>query len=128
MVEKVAFKIIQWIGSTNSLITHTLFFIVGFILYFSELFNKNTILLIITLLVSLEAIYLSIFIQMSVNSQTQKLQDVADDVEEIQVNVEEIQETVDDEDEEDDEDIREIQETLNKLMKEVLLIKRKNKI
>ena len=152
MIEKIAFKIIHWIGSVSSLITHTLFFIIGFLLYFSNLFDKNTVLLIITLIVSLEAIYLSIFIQMSVNSQSKKLQDVAEDLEEIQENVEDIQENVEDiqenvediqedvediqkdveeineeeEDEEDeeDEDIQMIKDTMNKLMTEVLELKK----
>ena len=159
MIEKIAFKIIHWIGSVSSLITHTLFFIIGFALYFSNLFDKNTVLLIITLIVSLEAIYLSIFIQMSVNSQSKKLQDVAQDLEEIQENVEDIQEDVEDiqedvegiqkdveeiqedveeiqedveeineeedeEDEDEDEDIQMIKDTMNKLMAEVLELKK----
>jgi peptidoglycan hydrolase CwlO-like protein len=134
MIEKIAFKIIQWIGSVSSLIIHTILFTSGFLLYFSNIFDKNTILLIITLIVSLEAIYLSIFIQMSVNSQSKKLQDVAENVEDIsenvediQENVEDIQESVDEDDDEEDEDIKEIQSTLNKLMKEVVSLKRKAK-
>jgi membrane protein insertase Oxa1/YidC/SpoIIIJ len=125
MIERIALKIIQWIGSVSSLVTHTVFFIIGFLLYFSNLFDKNTILLIITLIVSLEAIYLSIFIQMSVNFQSKKLQDVAEDLEDIQENVEDIQESVDED--EEDEDIKEIQHTLDKLMKEVISLKRKSK-
>ncbi len=121
MIERIALKIIQWIGSVSSLVTHTVFFIIGFLLYFSNLFDKNTILLIITLIVSLEAIYLSIFIQMSVNFQSKKLQDVAEDLEDIQENVEDIQESVDED--EEDEDIKEIQHTLDKLMKEVISLK-----
>lgn len=127
MIEKIAFAIIHWIGSVSSLIIHTILFTAGFSLYFLNIFDKNTVLLIITLIVSLEAIYLSIFIQMSVNSQSKKLQDVADDLEDIQENVEDIQESVDEDNDEDDEDIREIQETLNKLMKEVISLKKKTK-
>ena len=127
MIERIALNIMNWIGSVNSLVIHTLFFIGGFLLYFLELFDKNTILLVITLIVSLEAIYLSIFIQMSVNLQGKKLQDVAEDVEDIQENVEDIQESVD-EDAEDDEDMKQLQETLDKLMKEVISLKNKQKI
>lgn len=128
MVERIAISVMNWIGSVSSLVIHTLFFIGGFLLYFLDIFDRNTVLLVITLIVSLEAIYLSIFIQMSVNLQSKKLQDVAEDLEDIQENVEEIQESVDDEDDdEEDEDIKEIQETLNKLMKEVLIIKHKTK-
>lgn len=127
MIERIALNVMNWIGSVNSLVIHTLFFIGGFLLYFLELFDKNTILLVITLIVSLEAIYLSIFIQMSVNLQGKKLQDVAEDVEDIQENVEDIQESVD-EDAEDDEDMKQLQETLDKLMKEVISLKNKQKI
>jgi SAM-dependent methyltransferase len=54
-------------------------------------FDKNTILLVLTTIVSLEAIYLSIFIQMSVNLHSKKLQSVASEVEELQKGVEDIQ-------------------------------------
>jgi len=54
----------------------------------------------------LEAIYLSIFIQMSVNIQAQKLQTLQENVEDIQEDVEDIQE-----------DVQEIQEDTNKDIK-----------
>lgn len=135
MIERIALSIMNWIGSVSSLVIHTLFFIGGFLLYFLDIFDKNTVLLIITLIVSLEAIYLSIFIQMSVNLQSKTLQNVAEDLVDIQENVEDIQESVDDiqesveeDDDEEDEDIKEIQETLNKLMKEVLGLKHKQRV
>lgn len=144
MTEEIVKKIIKSMGSVGSLLIHTVLFISAFILYFSNIFEKNTILLILTTIVSLEAIYLSILIQMSVNLQSKKFEDLKKDVEEIQEDVEEIQENVEDiqedveeiqedveelneeeEEEEDDEDIKEIKATLNKLMKEVINLKNK---
>ncbi len=61
-------------------------------------------LLILTTIVSLEAIYLSIFIQIAINKNTRSLEEVteemeeiSDDIEEIQEDVEEIQEEISDE-------------------------------
>ena len=56
--------------------------------------SASDILLILTTIVSLEAIYLSIFIQITVNRQSAELEEVSEDIEEIQEDVEEIQEDV----------------------------------
>jgi uncharacterized membrane protein len=119
-VEKVAIKTTHWIGSTGSLIVHTFIFLGAFVSYF---FNVpiNDILLVLTTIVSLEAIYLSIFIQMSVNRQYNKLNDVAEDVEDIQEDVEDIQKDVDEiqEDVEDiQKDVDEIQEDVEEIQEE----------
>lgn len=104
-VEQLAFTIIESIGSPFSIILHTLFFISIFGL---RLFNFTTdnILLILTTAVSLEAIYLSIFIQMTVNRNTKSLQEVEEDIDEIQEDVEGMEKDID----EIQEDIDEIQE------------------
>ncbi len=57
-------------------------------------------------MVSLEAIYLAIFIQMTVNRNTQSLKEVEDDIDDIQEDVEELGEEVGD----ISEDIEDIQE------------------
>jgi uncharacterized protein YoxC len=101
----VAIRATRWIGSTPSLLVHTGLFLFAFLFYFWG-FDINTVLLVLTTVVSLEAIYLSIFIQMSVNRQARRLHAVARDVEDIQDDVEEIQEDVD----EIQEDVEEIQE------------------
>ena len=59
-------RITKWIGSPSSLVVHSLFFIVSLSFVFAGI-ATNTVLLILTTIVSLEAIYLSIFIQMTVN-------------------------------------------------------------
>jgi peptidoglycan hydrolase CwlO-like protein len=53
-------------------------------------------MLILTTAVSLEAIYLALFIQMSVNRQTAELRAVSEEVEEISNDIDEIQEDVED--------------------------------
>ena len=137
VVEKLVLKAMLWLGSVNSLIVHTLLFLAAYIWYIIT--KDNTILIFVTAMVSFEAIYLSIFIQMGVNLHSKKLESVADDVEglqkdvgeiqedmeEIQEDVEEIHENVQDEDEdEDDEKLLEIQKTINRLIKEVKYIKK----
>jgi len=72
--------------------------------------------------VSLEAIYFSIFIQMTVNRATESIEEVSEDVEEIQEEVEEISEDVEDisEDvEEVQEDVKEIGEDVEEISKDV---------
>jgi uncharacterized protein YoxC len=68
-------------------------------------------LLVLTTVVSLEAIYLAIFIQFTVNRQAQSLKEVEEDVESIQENVEELEEHV----EEIKEDVEEIQEDIDEI-------------
>ena len=109
-IEYISFRATRWVGSTNSLIVHTIFFIVSFFLYFLGV-NFEVILLTVTTLVSLEAIYLAIFIQMSVNRQTKHLREVAKDVDEIQEDIDEIQEDID----EIQEDVDEIQEDVEEI-------------
>jgi len=142
MIEKIAIKFTQSLGSVWSLLIHTILFCAPFVLYFLGV-ELDKILLVLTTIVSLEAIYLSIFIQMSVNHQSKKLQTVQEDMEDIQKDVEEIQEDIeeiqedveeiqeedeeDDDDDDDDSDLQEIKETLEKLMKEVIDLKKQYK-
>ena len=78
-LQKISFKLTEWVGTPVSLIIHTLLFLGIFSLrYFGV--TTNYILLVLTTAVSLEAIYLSIFIQMSVNRATESLEDIQEDV------------------------------------------------
>ncbi len=104
-VEEFAFKVIESIGSPFSIIAHTVFFAAIFGLRFLG-FTTDSILLILTTAVSLEAIYLSIFIQMTVNRNTKSLKEVEEDIDEIQEDVEGMEKDID----EIQEDIDEIQE------------------
>ena len=92
--DKLAEKSTKWIGSVQSLIFHTLIFAAAFLAGFFGL-DWNKVLLALTTVVSLEAIYLAIFIQMTVNKNTQSLKAVEADIDEIQEDIDEIQEDVD---------------------------------
>jgi low affinity Fe/Cu permease len=105
-LERSATRFTDWIGSTSSLVVHTVVFIVSFgLIWFGAPVDK--VLLVLTTAVSLEAIYLAIFIQMTVNRNTQSLQEVEEDIDEIQEDVEGIEK-----------DIDEIQEDVDKLEEE----------
>lgn len=93
-LDRASEKMTKWIGTPLSVLIHTILFIVIFSLRFFNV-SVEEILLILTTAVSLEAIYLSIFIQMSVNKTSQSLTDVGEDIEDIQEDVEDIQEDVD---------------------------------
>jgi low affinity Fe/Cu permease len=97
-------KLTASIGSVWSIVLHTIFFIGIFGLRFFGV-STGDVLLLLTTIVSLEAIYLSIFIQITVNKQTKELKEVSEDIEDIQENVDEIQKDVD----EIQEDVEEIQ-------------------
>lgn len=139
-LEKSAERATRWIGSTSSLIFHTIVFAVSFTLpFFGAPFA--TVLLVLTTIVSLEAIYLSIFIQMSVNKNTSDIEEIQEDVEDIQEDideiaedVEDIQEDIEDIEEDSDADVKaerkeaqllsSIQKTLADLQKEIEEIKK----
>jgi peptidoglycan hydrolase CwlO-like protein len=113
-LELFSLRATRWIGSINSLIVHTVLFVVSFILViFGIDFDK--ILLVVTTIVSLEAIYLAIFIQMSVNRQGRRLHAVSKDIDEIQEDIDEIQEDV----EKIEKDVDEIQEDVEEIQEDV---------
>lgn len=89
-------KIIAWVGSLQSLVLHTLAFVFFFAVAFLHWVAWDTMFLVLTTVVSLEAIYLSIFIQFSVNRQGISLKEVERDVESIQEDVEDLEEHVED--------------------------------
>lgn len=114
-------RAITAIGSVPSLIIHTILFIVSFALSLFGLIAWDTMLLALTTIVSLEAIYLALFIQITVNQNTASLREVEEDIDEIQEDVEELGEDVEDiqEDiEEISEDIDEIQEDVEEMTEE----------
>lgn len=86
-LESVAIRLTELIGTPLSIIVHTILFAVAFLFYFAGV-AFETILLVLTTIVSLEAIYLSLFIQLSVNKNTESLEEVEEDIEEIQEDVE----------------------------------------
>lgn len=92
---RITERITRWVGSVASLILHSIFFIVCFVLVGVHVLDLNTMLLVLTTAVSLEAIYLAIFIQMTVNENTESLREVEEDIDEIQEDVEELGEDMD---------------------------------
>ena len=109
----ISLKFTNWVGSVSSLILHTIFFVGSFVLYFLGV-DLEKVLLVLTTVVSLEAIYLAIFIQMTVNRNTQSLEEVEEDIDEIQEDVEEIEKDID----EMEKDIDEIQEDVEEIEKD----------
>jgi low affinity Fe/Cu permease len=107
-------RITTWVGSPSSFVIHTLAFLAAFTVGIFGLASWTIVLLVLTTIVSLEAIYLSIFIQMTVNRHAAELAEVSEDVEDIQEDIEEISEDIDDiqEDVEEisEDDIQEYQE------------------
>jgi uncharacterized membrane protein len=120
-IETIAMRLTGWVGSTSSIVTHTILFIVFFALGISGV-PWNTILLVLTTLVSLEAIYLSIFIQMTVNKHTQSLQNVETDIDEIGEDIDELGEDIDELGEDVDEireDVGEMEEHMEEMREDV---------
>ena len=84
--------VITWVGSTQSFILHTMVFIAAFLAVVFDTIALDTMLLVLTTAVSLEAIYLAIFIQMSVNRNTISLREVEEDIDEIEEELEDLSE------------------------------------
>jgi low affinity Fe/Cu permease len=106
-------KVTESIGTPTSIFVHTLLFIGIFVLRVFG-FSTENILLILTTVVSLEAIYLSIFIQMSINENTRSLKAVEEDVDEIAEDVDELQKDI----EGIEDDVEDISEDIDKIQAE----------
>lgn len=120
-LESMALSVTKGVGSIWSVLIHTILFgsAFGLVLFGYPL---DRVLLVLTTIVSLEAIYLSIFIQMSVNHQARALatvekeiDEIAEDVEGIAEDVEGIQEDV----EEISQDVEDIQENVEDIAEDV---------
>lgn len=112
--EDLGTRFTRWIGSPASLGVHTLFFALSFVLGIVGV-PWDRVLLVLTTILSLEAIYLSIFIQMTVNRNTQSLREVEENLDEIEEDIDEIAEDVD----EIAEDVDEIQKDIDEIQEDV---------
>lgn len=112
--QKFAISVTRAIGSPASIIIHSLIFAACFGAAFFDLIAWDSMLLILTTIVSLEAIYLAIFIQMTLNYTTESLEGVERDIDEMQEDVEEIQEDID----ELQEDVEDISEDVEEMTEE----------
>jgi uncharacterized protein YoxC len=119
-LDVITHSLTRWIGSTSSLITHTVIF-AGVIIAPVFGFSMDHVLLILTTIVSLEAIYLAILIQYTVNRHSETLEEVAEDIEDVAEDVEEVTKNVEEisEDVEDiSEDVEDISEDVDELSSE----------
>ncbi|OGY57494.1 MAG: hypothetical protein A3D47_02345 [Candidatus Colwellbacteria bacterium RIFCSPHIGHO2_02_FULL_43_15] len=130
-LEKKSTNMTNWIGTPGSLVIHTFLFIAAFSLQLLDI-PFDSILLILTTIVSLEAIYLAIFIQMTVNRQAKQIEEVGEDIEGIQEEVKDLGEDIDkiqeeDEDATGDERVQKtlatIEGSLKKIAEEMEVIK-----
>jgi uncharacterized membrane protein len=108
-------KVTNIMGSIGSIIVHTFLFLFFLLLPVFTSIPTEKALLILTTIVSLEAIYLALFIQISINRQSQIIDEVSESMDEISEDVEEIQRDVD----EIQEDVEEIQEDVEEVSKDV---------
>lgn len=89
-IENASVRMTHWVGTPWSIIIHTFLFIGAF----SSLWlgaSLEKVLLVLTTVVSLEAIYLSLFIQLSVNRQAAELAEVGKDLDEISEDVDRLE-------------------------------------
>ncbi len=114
-IQETALTVTRWVGSPQSIAVHSLLFISAFLAAYIHLVSFDRMLLVLTTLVSLEAIYLSIFIQISINSANEAIEEVEHDIDEMQEDVAEIQEDVD----EIQEDVQEIEKDVDEIQEDV---------
>lgn len=120
-MENLTKKIIRAVGSTTSVIVHTVLFLGAFMLPFFGV-TIDRVLLVLTTLVSLEAIYLALFIQMSVTKATESLENVEEDIEEVQKEIDDIAEDIEEVQKEVDdiaEDIEEVQKDIDDIAEDI---------
>src|SRR6266481_6473517 len=121
-LEHTALAVTRWIGSPQSVFMHTAIFSVFIALLLANIFPFDALLLVFNTGVSLEAIYLALFIQMTVNYTTATIEEVEQNIDEIQEDVGEIQEDMGEIQEDIDEmqeDVEEIQEDVDELQEDV---------
>ncbi len=78
-LQRAALNITHWIGSPQSILIHTTLFVIGFSTVLLNVLPLDTLLLILNTIVSLEAIYLALFIQLTVNYTTETIEEVGFD-------------------------------------------------
>lgn len=114
-VEKFARSVTRSIGSPLSILLHTVVFFTAILLLIFKILPFDTVILVFNTALSLEAIYLALFIQMTVNSTTAAIEEVGEMQEEMQEDIGEIQEDI----EEVQEDVDELQEDVEDISEDV---------
>jgi uncharacterized protein YoxC len=121
-MDRFSRRVTNWLGSPQSLLIHTVLFSATFFIGSLGIVNPDRVIAVATNLLSVEAIYLAIFIQMTVNKHSEDLEGVSEDIEEIQEDVGELQEDVEDiqkDVEEISEDVEDISEDVGELQEDV---------
>jgi len=95
-LDRISDLIIEWIGSTSSIIIHSVIFFITLISHWIFHFNFDNVLLVLTTVVSLEAIYLSIFIQRSVNQHSTRLEEVEESLDGVEESLDDVEQSIDD--------------------------------
>lgn len=112
LLDRVSDNITSWMGSTQSILFHSIILVATFGLIPLG-FNPDSVLLVMTTILSIEAIFLAIFIQRAVNKQSVRLESA---IEKIVKNVtENIEEPL-------DEVVAEIRETVLETQKTLATI------
>jgi len=113
LIDGLSDRLTRWIGSTTSLLLHTLVFIFALLAHPLFGWELNSVLLVLTTAVSLEAIYLAIFIQRAVNTQGERLEDVEESIDDVEEALEDVEEALD----EVEEGLDEVEEGLDDVEK-----------
>jgi methyl-accepting chemotaxis protein len=113
LIDTGADKITTWVGSTVSLVVHTAIFAASFSSHWLFGWPFEQILLLVTTIVSLEAIYISIFIQRAVNQQSVRLQEVETTLDEVEESIEDVEESLD----EVEKSLDEVEESIDEVEK-----------
>lgn len=92
--KSVSSKFTYWLGTPISIIVHTIFFASMFTLVLFG-WNLQDMLLALTTGLSIEAIYLALFIQMSVNKASESLEDVEESLEDVEEDIDTIEKDID---------------------------------
>ncbi len=123
-LQDTALAITGWVGSPQSIVVHSLAFLASFAAVAFGLLTFDRMLLVLTTVLSLEAIYLSIFIQMTINVTTKSLEVVEQNIDEMQEDVEEMTEEESAEAAsyaKEQEDVDEIQEDVDEIQEDDVL-------
>ncbi len=118
-IDKASQIITQSIGTPVSIVLHTLFFFGIFSLTLIG-WDFSRVLLLLTTILSIEAIYLALFIQMTINKANEIIEDVEESIEDVEADIDDIQA----EDEADEKMDKQVSATLNSIQEQLLKIQK----
>lgn len=108
-IEAAALRMTFLVGTPWSILFHTLLFLGVFSLVLLDI-SLDDILLLLTTAVSLEAIYLALFIQMTVNRQAREIAAVGKDIDELSDDIESLEDL--------QEDVEDISQDIDRMQKD----------